>query len=80
MIICAAIKRWDDIIRWHRHSDCIYTAVTNYWWHSPVHSWEMWFINSDNKFVTRQEAHKEFIECGQWMPQEAEDLYSEDLY
>lgn len=83
MIICAAIMRDWMIIRWHRHSDCIRTAVDNEWRVKPIYTREMWFINSNWIFVGRKEAYQEAVSCGQIMYDSKRidgQLYSEDLY
>lgn len=81
MIICAAIKRDWQIVRWQRHSDAIKVAI-DLWRKKPIHYREHWFLNSDNVFLDREKAYKEALKCGQIEKKDHfnKELYSEDIY
>ena len=90
MVVCSAIKiqyinRYgmedEDIILGLRHSDCFKTIRKHLCPTENVITEYQGFINDKNEFLTREEAYRHFIECGQGTPKfNGGRLYSEDLY
>ncbi len=82
--ICAAVKTDDgEIIRGHRHSDCIKTIIAN--GRIPHYSPKsQGFITSDNRFVGREKGARLQNEAkilSVWTKKPAKNiLFSEDLY
>ena len=86
-IICAAIKMTNgDIIRGHRHHNCIRT-VRDIPRMKEMQLSEQGFMTSNNEFVDREEAYIIFLGSGEISCDEERSpmskrskLYSEDLY
>lgn len=88
IVICAAIKipnnngTEDLIIRGHRHSDCIRSAIEMGC--SQMSLWEQGFVTSKNRYVSRPEAYKIQIAAGidsaEACGYRPGILFSEDLY
>jgi hypothetical protein len=86
IVICAAIKtRSGEIVRGHRHSDCIRTMVTMRLPKYRTDLDEQGFITSQNRFVGRVEgwhiqksAGIESCKSGGYNSDKR--LFSEDLY
>jgi len=86
-IICSAVEMGNgEIIRGHRHHNCINTArdIPRL---KGIGVFNQGFITSQNRFVGRAEAYKIFVESGAISVDEAvhpmknrDELYSEDLY
>jgi hypothetical protein len=82
IVICAAIQaKTGEIIRGHRHHDCL-RRMDNM--HISIRGRVEGFITSLNRFVDRKEAYKLQILAGKESVSEAgyfgEELFSEDLY
>jgi hypothetical protein len=80
MIKEAAVLKNGKIYPGRRHHNCIHDAIKD-GCEPPITSTEQGFVTDAGVFVTRTEAAKIAIECGQikglkWPPL----LYSEDLY
>lgn len=82
--ICAAVKFEGQIIRGHRHANCLQTAKMMGLNTSHV-SADEGFITSRNRFVGRKLGYKLQIAAGikskdKINPYVLKELYSEDLY
>lgn len=81
-IICSAIKMSNgEIIRGHRHHDCIRTA-RNIPRLKELQIFEQGFMTSENEFVGRKEAREIAFHAGQIANNTTHNdlLFSEDLY
>lgn len=92
IVICAAVRAKDGTIyRGHRHGHALYKpfglqGMPGYEGERP-HGDDQGFITSRNRYVTREEAYRIFVESGAVSVDESRhpmagrmELYSEDLY